>query len=764
MKFTRIDIEDYGPLQGWSLQEPGNFNLLFGRNEAGKTLAIEAIWKMLWSKHAQKLEGADRVEERPRGFLRLEIENGNIRFPDSGNLGEKTDLTPELCRDTFIVRNSDLNIKREGDYFSDVTSRLTGLKSAEIEKIKKEIRNLAYLTDTLKIKNDASSDKLKDRLDTAQRLTGEIEDLLQKIEGKGWDKLEHDLVLNIEKAEMLKNELDELQLARKREMYEEGKKTYEELKEVKNKVQALQGFTEEDATHWRDLARERENIIEDLQKLERNEKDLEGKLKKADEKLEEIDSAIKRLQRAKTTIDNDVTPDLREMERREEAYNKVRTGEGLFRITGIISLLLLAASLLTGIIFPGLAMVSLLIGGGGLALGFFSWYRILALRKEEGQIAAILARMKNKLQPFSIEGEDREEIVVAMEKFQQEYQGLENRKAKLNTEKTYALRRQEDLVRDKKNLHERIKEIGEEIEDLTNRSKTEELDEYQEKLTRRKELEDDKTRLIYRLQSIFQVEEKSIDWEEEINKYREFSNKATEWKFSREDVQKKEQELEDLKERRRAKEEELETFRKDLAEIERVVNNEVFRGEDHIPCGTSLDLKEVGKKLQEFIDHHEENMEKAEIVLEVFSEIKEEEEEKVAGIFADSRAGDIFSRITMGKYLGVHYNREIGRIMVREEGGKNLPAEKLSGGTFDQLYLAIRVAMGEKILGEKPGFFILDDPFIKADQERLECLLNTVLELARQGWQILYFTCKNEVRESLSDAINEGKVKVTEIG
>ena len=75
--------------------------------------------------------------------------------------------------------------------------------------------------------------------------------------------------------------------------------------------------------------------------------------------------------------------------------------------------------------------------------------------------------------------------------------------------------------------------------------------------------------------------------------------------------------------------------------------------------------------------------------------------------------------------------------------------EQLSGGAYDQLYFSIRLALARKLLQGEKGFFLLDDPFIKADPRRLSRLLEMLLQLAAEGWQIIYFSSKGEVREAL---------------
>ena len=70
----------------------------------------------------------------------------------------------------------------------------------------------------------------------------------------------------------------------------------------------------------------------------------------------------------------------------------------------------------------------------------------------------------------------------------------------------------------------------------------------------------------------------------------------------------------------------------------------------------------------------------------------------------------------------------------------------------DQLYFAVRVALGSKLLPDEKAFFLLDDPFIKSDTQRLKKQLGMLLELSRIGWQVLYFSAKDEVKNMLKTA------------
>ena len=122
-----------------------------------------------------------------------------------------------------------------------------------------------------------------------------------------------------------------------------------------------------------------------------------------------------------------------------------------------------------------------------------------------------------------------------------------------------------------------------------------------------------------------------------------------------------------------------------------------------------------------------------------------------------------FKEITGGFYDEVVFNREEESIEVRRKDGAILKAEKLSGGAYDQLYFSIRVALGEKILKGKKGFFILDDPFIKADPDRLRRQMETLKNISKNGWQILYFSSKGEVKNLLEKDMKDNTVNYIEI-
>lgn len=99
------------------------------------------------------------------------------------------------------------------------------------------------------------------------------------------------------------------------------------------------------------------------------------------------------------------------------------------------------------------------------------------------------------------------------------------------------------------------------------------------------------------------------------------------------------------------------------------------------------------------------------------------------------KASEIFAEITDGKYAGLSYDREKGfRVW---DGMRQIPAERLSRGTLEQIWFAFRMA-GAQALQEEPMPIILDETFAFYDDKRTQSALKW---LRGQKKQVIIFTC-----------------------
>jgi len=204
----------------------------------------------------------------------------------------------------------------------------------------------------------------------------------------------------------------------------------------------------------------------------------------------------------------------------------------------------------------------------------------------------------------------------------------------------------------------------------------------------------------------------------------------------------------------------MESLQKEMEGVQRKVNDILEPEKEYLYCKTSVDLKEVKNRLQKFINKNESNKDNVLAVIKYFEEIEAEEKEKVSELFGkESSISKYFNEITDGFYKEVTFSQETEGIEVKRKDGEIVGAEKLSGGAYDQLYFSIRLSLGEKLLKGNKGFFIMDDPFVKADPDRLKRQVDALKKITKLGWQVLYFSAKGEIYDALKRDIERGTVK-----
>ncbi len=118
------------------------------------------------------------------------------------------------------------------------------------------------------------------------------------------------------------------------------------------------------------------------------------------------------------------------------------------------------------------------------------------------------------------------------------------------------------------------------------------------------------------------------------------------------------------------------------------------------------------------------------------------------------RAGELFSRLTGGKYESVLLDRTFSAQAGETGESVSHDAQLLSLGTLDQLYLSVRLAICESVLpADDPPPIVLDDALVRFDDARCRAALDLLLEESKSR-QILLFTCQH--RESAYLAGRDG--------
>lgn len=243
--------------------------------------------------------------------------------------------------------------------------------------------------------------------------------------------------------------------------------------------------------------------------------------------------------------------------------------------------------------------------------------------------------------------------------------------------------------------------------------------------------------------------------ESELEELKSRIDESTDIEYEDGDLEQVEEKLGKVEGRGKRLEKEIEEHRETLREFSKRVNHldfNTFVGERLQLEIENLDaLNNLIERLDEFIDAIESDAKASRVAIQIFEEIQEEEREETAELFEEgSRATEIFQQITDDRYNRVTYDNENNQLIVEKSTGERFVPQQLSDGTRDQLYLAIRVALGERILEGSPGFFIMDDAFLTSDANRLSIQGDVVENLAEEGWQIIYLTSKQDAVKELS--------------
>lgn len=131
------------------------------------------------------------------------------------------------------------------------------------------------------------------------------------------------------------------------------------------------------------------------------------------------------------------------------------------------------------------------------------------------------------------------------------------------------------------------------------------------------------------------------------------------------------------------------------------------------------------------------------LVNEALVTLRQQENELIRERLQNDIIRDPLKRLT-GKYEQVDLEED--QLMVYDGLGRFALSE-LSTGAQEQVLLALRLAFSRSVFGQESLFLILDDAFQHSDWQRRERLVAEMVSVARQGWQIIYFTMDDHIRD-----------------
>lgn len=166
---------------------------------------------------------------------------------------------------------------------------------------------------------------------------------------------------------------------------------------------------------------------------------------------------------------------------------------------------------------------------------------------------------------------------------------------------------------------------------------------------------------------------------------------------------------------------------------------EAAAGGEGAGVGDPAEIARELAALQEEKESYEEELAALALARDVLTEASAELHREFAPRLNEA-VGEIVAGLTEGRYSTVRIDEQ-GVIRALAEGDRTAPLEALSGGTIDQFYLALRLALLDLVTeGGEPVPVILDDPFVQFDDDRARAAMEYLAAVSLER-QVILLTC-----------------------
>lgn len=760
VRLLTAEIDRFGPLKSCHPECNDGITIIGGPNESGKTLYLEGLLQLLDPAVSDYFDPDPRVDGSPTG--RVVVTNGSERHTlgEGTALSEISPITPDNLHNLFVVRDSDLHLPEGTDYYTRLVERLGDIHTTDINRIREDLVEEGRLTkknlnlanrelDTKRVRNSTRS------------LANEIEGYLEDISEEDLREKNRERFRKRRELEAVCEQLENQTVAKRLHDLEYARDQLSTYQETTSAIKELEEFDRDTLAELRELD----------QNISRDESDLSRLRETLSEKKSEREDIRKNLA--------DTSSDLDELQQREQDVGAVEDaleeyrsqqieGEGhdakLSQRRAVTIVGLIGAAVAGGIgAFVG-STAALGLGFLLLVVGLAGWY---LHRKTTQRITDIETRERELIEAARDAGFEIEtpaEVAPAIRGYRDTLEGARERRSRLEAEL--------DATED------RISEINDEIDDVTARleenqeelaatladADVNDISEFEAKVVEREDREDERNgaeRDLHR-----EVGEPDADKPDEKIEFWQSTIRENEASIGDVDIEAAafdESTLQDLQEQEsklavRVEEldSELDDFQETIEDFERRANEldttPFVETQPTLQAYTVEGLEALLADLRSVLKAIEYNAEISRKAIKILDSIRDEEQEKITTLFdPDGPASSIFSDLTDGRYEVVDYNPDTETLEVTASTGQRFSPHELSRGTKDQLFLAARLSLAHQILGNASGFLILDDPFLAADPSRLRSGFEILQTLTNDGWQVIYLSAKDEVRNTIAD-------------
>lgn len=157
-----------------------------------------------------------------------------------------------------------------------------------------------------------------------------------------------------------------------------------------------------------------------------------------------------------------------------------------------------------------------------------------------------------------------------------------------------------------------------------------------------------------------------------------------------------------------------------------------------------LKNKELQEQLEQKQRENEVELEAIKIALTTIQELSTDIHDTF-GKQLNETVSEVIDEVTEHKYTDIKVDEKLD--VKVEWNGNYIPLSKLSAGTIDQVYFALRLAVADLLLGKDEVPLILDDSFALYDESRVKTALNRISERT----QVIVFSCHKREQNLLEE-------------
>lgn len=220
MRLDEVNVDDYGPLDV-ELEFDDGVEVIYGPNESGKTLLVDALLLMLTGENDD-----DRVGQDPIGYVRVHEGDGTHRLDDGETILDRLEarhgisLDAREFRNTFVVRSADSQLSKEDDYYDRATAVVAESLVDDIDRVREAIHDAGRITPTGILIDRGTETRTKRHRRTARDINGEIREFIDDAREAGIPLLEAQLFETEQRVAERSEELERLRAAKRRQEFE----------------------------------------------------------------------------------------------------------------------------------------------------------------------------------------------------------------------------------------------------------------------------------------------------------------------------------------------------------------------------------------------------------------------------------------------------------------------------------------------------------------------------------------------------------------